>query len=258
MKYAWRMLLLAAALALGFGAFPSASEPPALERQRSEGQRILKRAQAWTAKGGAEAVRSLSIRGTLGPRGQTQRLYDVDILGPDRCQIRQDGGWVHTLNRAAFWMTIPPEFRPIFNPDMQATAERSTRQKCVELLTAFLLEPFAGLGVEVAAVGPVVGTHLKGEGVRVSLPGQGGNIFVFDVTDGRPLGYVRHSATSDVPLDKRDHVIFTAYATVQRWRVPGAVEYRYPSTAAIVDWTITEIVANDVTAAAFVPKSPGL
>ncbi len=215
-----------------------------------DGQQILARARAWSGGAAFEAVRSLSTTGTMEPRGESQHRYDVFILLPGSCQVRHEGGWVHTLDQSKFWMTTPPDF-PGFTAEMQATADRGTRQTCVEATMALLLRPPEGLGVTLASVGTTAVEGLRGEGVRVALPGKEGNTFVFDPVDGRPLGYVTRRAASSSGSDEMDIALFSAYRTVSGSRFPSHIEIHYLPAGHIVDWDIGELRVNELKATDF-------
>lgn len=158
---------------------------------------------------------------------------------------------MHTLDRSTFWMTIPPAFRATFNPAMQATAERGTRQNCVEFLMTFLLRPPIRLGASVDSVGSVALNGLSGQGVRVSLPGGEGNTFVFDPKDGQPLGYVAGAPTGSTGNDQRAYVLFRGYSTQDGRRFPSHIEFHYPPRSNVVDWKIAEVRVNDVSPSVF-------
>ena len=227
-----------------------ASEPKSPGDQTDQSaDRLLARGRLWAGGTGLENVKSLTIKGTQGPRGQTQRLYDVFILRPDDCQIRREGGWVHTLERSAFWMVIPQDFQGSFTPEMQATAERSTRQNCADIVATFLLRPWQNTSA--ASVGPIAVEGLRGEGVRIFLPSRPGNTFVFDPGDGRPLGYVSGNPTS--VGEGKDVVIalFQDYSTVNGVRLPTHIEFHYLPEQHVVDWKVAELRVNDLKASDF-------
>lgn len=216
-----------------------------------EAQQVLARARTWAEAEGATAVRSLSLHGTQGPRGQAARKYDVSLMLPDRCQIRQDVGWVHTWTEGGFWMTVAPGSESSFSVSARATAERTTRQKCVEFMVAFLMRPPNGLGVTVASVGRVPLAGSLGDGVRVWLPGEAGRVFVFDSVSGRPMGFVTFSPESPTGSADLHYVLFAEHQAVSGYRVPSRLTLHFPSQRAIVDWTVVEARVNDVSADLF-------
>jgi hypothetical protein len=230
------------------------SPSSAVQQPDRDAQRLLARAVEWAGGQALQRVQSVSLTGTRGPRGDVPPMrYEVSMLRPDHCQILQEGGWIHTLTGGAFWMTGPPAFAVDSNRGMQATAERSTNRTCLELLTSLFLRVPIERGAVATSVGAVNLVDLKGDGLRVSSPGQDGPVFVFDKSDGRPLGFVT-SATALDSTSEPNHVVFQTYATIEGAKFPDFWELRFPDQNAIVEWRVAHVTVNDVTLSQFARK----
>lgn len=242
---------LLASATVGSGLTASGANPDQVDQAAAA---ILSRARLWAGGPALERVQSIVVSGTEGPRGQTAHAVELRLLRPSRFQSRSLG-FTHTLDGEAFWMTSPPDFKAVFTPAMQATAERGSIDKFLDASMAYLGQVPGGRSASATALGRTDVIGLVGDGVRVTIRGReaAATTFVYAPADGRLLGSLRNTST---PGELRMNLV-TQHRQVDGIRFPAVIEYRFAAGANIVEWTVSDIKLNTLKASDFRPKAGG-